>query len=549
MSIQSKTIPQPIKEIQVPLHEVQVVVEPVERKQVYKHTNTRKMRNSPTPTIRRSARKAQEKENINSSSSNNIIYSTPDNPFDVNKENGTDDENTWNFRSGKKRRVVGNFERQLRNVLKEATESKQEATAYLRSKYIKSSPVKDSFQVPDESNGETEEEVDELQDTVLGENADDESDEKEEQKIQVIETKRTRRVAAVHERDEKGWERYFADHHSTSSARTSFHTLSKLPAFEQKDLIETINSLPLKHQDQLGTIAKNYEALFSQWYYQLRCGFNIICYGYGSKRGILEKFARARDDIHVLIINGFMPKTTLKTVLRDIIQGYLNEQPHGSMEQQTKHIVTYFSILNREINKLYLVFHNIDAVQLRTEQTYNCLSIIASCPNIRLIASTDHINIGMLFDQVTTSRFNWLWFELATFQPHKIEHSFQNSSLMNSESELSPQAVYHVLSSLSQRARGVFKTLIEHQIAEAEKASKHLKPKDTGIEYNALYDKCRREFHVNSDNTFRGHLTEFRDHRIIQSYRSAHGTDILYVPLDPDRLKGIAEKLEELGED
>ncbi|CAG8458796.1 13593_t:CDS:2 [Ambispora leptoticha] len=480
MFTKNKIISQSNKEIQVPLHEVNVIIEPFEYelKQAYKPTVTRKMHN---PIRKTSSRIASLR-----------AY----NPFVVNKENDSDDEGTLNLRGGKKRRV-GTFERQLRKVLKEDNEEEEE--------------------------------------------------EKVEQ-VQVIKSKRTRQVIAVHERDEKGWERYFADH-SASSARTSFHTLSKLPAFEQKDLIETINSLPLKHQDQLDLISKKYETLFSQWYYQLRCGFNIICYGYGSKRGILEKFARARDDIHVLTINGFMPKTTLKTILRDIIQGYLNEQPRGSMEQQTKNIVTYFSAPNCEIDKLYLVFHNIDAPQLRAEQTYHCLSIIASCPNICLIASTDHINIGLLFDQMTTSRFNWLWFELATFQPHKIEHSFQNSSLMSSESELSPQAVYHVLSSLSQRARGVFKTLIEHQIAEAEKSSKHLKPKDTGIEYNILYDKCRREFHVNSDNTFRGHLTEFRDHRIIQSYRSAYGTDILYVPLDSDRLKGIAEKLEELGED
>ena len=43
---------------------------------------------------------------------------------------------------------------------------------------------------------------------------------------------------------------------------------------------------------------------------------------------------------------------------------------------------------------------------------------------------------------------------------------------------------------------------------------------------------CRESFLVNSDVTLRAQLTEFRDHKLLKSKRSAEGVEMLVIPLE-----------------
>jgi len=43
-------------------------------------------------------------------------------------------------------------------------------------------------------------------------------------------------------------------------------------------------------------------------------------------------------------------------------------------------------------DRLYLIIHNIDGVMLRSNKAQNVLANLASIPNVRIIASIDHIN-------------------------------------------------------------------------------------------------------------------------------------------------------------
>lgn len=43
-------------------------------------------------------------------------------------------------------------------------------------------------------------------------------------------------------------------------------------------------------------------------------------------------------------------------------------------------------------DRLYLIIHNIDGIILRSNKTQNVLASLATIPNIRVIASVDHIN-------------------------------------------------------------------------------------------------------------------------------------------------------------
>lgn len=50
------------------------------------------------------------------------------------------------------------------------------------------------------------------------------------------------------------------------------------------------------------------------------------------------------------------------------------------------------SLRDNPDDRLYLIIHNIDGIMLRSNKTQNILAGLAAVPNIRIIASVDHIN-------------------------------------------------------------------------------------------------------------------------------------------------------------
>ncbi|KAF8933177.1 Origin recognition complex subunit 2 [Dissophora ornata] len=387
----------------------------------------------------------------------------------------------------------------------------------------------DSEEVSDSEDDQTEKQDDFIDDTTI-------HDANEPQK-------------SFFEEDEMGAERYFQDLYQQS--KTSNNTLSKLPTLEHADFIQAIKRAPAKHSKEMEMLMLLYEEQFPQWYFELMSGFNLLIYGYGSKRALLTKFATSiLTDAPLIIVNGYFPTLTVKEILDKISTTALQYTgPTGTLQEQIAFIHAYFSQPDRAITKLYLLIHNIDGSSLRSEKTQSALSLLASCPQIHLVASMDHINTNILWDAVKVSRFRWIWHELTTFRPYLTETSFENS-IMVRQGELGPRGIQFVLASLTTNGRGLFKILAEHQIQAERDAvqggaigvgSKN--QVDWGMAYNTLFKECQENFLVSNAVTFRTQLTEFRDHRIVHSKKGADGVEILYIPLSASVLEGILEKM------
>ncbi|KAG0374953.1 Origin recognition complex subunit 2 [Mortierella sp. AD032] len=361
------------------------------------------------------------------------------------------------------------------------------------------------------------------------------------------------------EEDEMGAERYFQDLYQKS--KTSNNTLSKLPTLEHADFIQAIKRAPTKHAQEMEMLRLLYEEQFSQWFFELVSGFNILLYGYGSKRQLLTQFATSMlTDAPLIIVNGYFPAITIKDILDRISStalGYTG--PTGSLQEQVAFIRAYFAQPDRTIQKIYLLIHNIDGSGLRAEKVQSALSLLASCPHIHLIASIDHINANILWDTVKSARFNWVWHELTTFRPYLTETSFENS-IMVRQGELGARGIQFVLASLTSNGKGLFKVLAEHQI-QAETNADDSNGAGTGtggagaggggvknymelgMAYNALFKKCQENFLVSNAVTFRTQLTEFRDHRIVHSKKGPDGVEILFIPLSASVLEGIIDNM------
>ncbi|NWR02319.1 ORC2 protein, partial [Paradoxornis webbianus] len=335
-------------------------------------------------------------------------------------------------------------------------------------------------------------------------------------------------------------EEYF-EAHSSSKVLTSDRTLQKLRKrrLNQQTLHDLLKNAPLAYAAEIRDLNQQHESLFSKWMLQLHLGFNIVLYGLGSKRDLLEKFRTSllQDSVH-LVVNGYFPSITVRSILNSITEEVLEHigtfrSPLDQLEFITKRFKEDSSL------ELYVLIHNLDSQMLRGERSQQILAQLSSLPSIYLIASIDHINAPLMWDQAKLSLYNWLWYETTTFNPYVEETSYENSLLVQQSGSLALSSLTHVLHSLTLNARGIFRLLAQHQLEKKDN------PSYPGLSFQDFYQQCREAFLVNSDLTLRAQLTEFRDHKLIRTKRGADGVEYLLIPVDESTLADFLEKEDE----
>ncbi|NXM39335.1 ORC2 protein, partial [Gymnorhina tibicen] len=313
-------------------------------------------------------------------------------------------------------------------------------------------------------------------------------------------------------------EEYF-EAHSSSKVLTSDRTLQKLRKrrLNQQTLHDLLKKAPLAYAAEIRDLNQQHESLFSKWMLQLHLGFNIVLYGLGSKRDLLEKFRTSllQDSVH-LVVNGYFPSITVRSILNSITEEVLDHiGTFRSPLDQLEFIIKRFK--EDSSLELYVLIHNLDSQMLRGERSQQILAQLSSLPSIYLIASIDHINAPLMWDQAKLSLYNWLWYETTTFSPYVEETSYENSLLVQQSGSLALSSLMHVLHSLTLNARGIFRLLAQHQLEKKDN------PSYPGLSFHDFYQQCREAFLVNSDLTLRAQLTEFRDHKLIRTKRVSPG--------------------------
>ncbi|KAJ8255303.1 hypothetical protein GJAV_G00203350 [Gymnothorax javanicus] len=334
-------------------------------------------------------------------------------------------------------------------------------------------------------------------------------------------------------------EEYF-EAHSSSKVLTSDRTLQRLqtPRLDQETLYRLLDGHPARFADEIRQLNKDHEKHFNKWMLQLHFGFSVLLYGLGSKKQLLESFRTSMlsDSVH-MVINGFFPSITLKSILNSITGEVLDHS--GSFRTPMDQVDFIVEAMRQDPDfHVYLIVHNIDGPMLRNEKTQQTLGQLASIPNMHLLASIDHINAPLVWDQPKMSLFNWLWYETTTYLPYVEETSYENSLLVQQSGALALSSLTHVLRSLTPNARGIFRLLAEFQLENKDN------PTYTGLSFQDFYQRCREAFLVNSDITLRTQLTEFRDHKLIRTKKGSDGVEYLLIPVDPGTLTDFLEKEE-----
>ncbi|OMJ29917.1 Origin of replication complex subunit 2 [Smittium culicis] len=298
--------------------------------------------------------------------------------------------------------------------------------------------------------------------------------------------------------DKIGAESYFETFHKSTRSKkkgsmaTSNNTLALLSQLDSIELKvhskkkkatpavpDTLSFFDL-HADQINELTSFYKTQYPQWLFELHNGYNLLFYGYGSKRELVLDFCESMilDQFNpVVVINGFNPNLNFKSVLENIALNLLklNKQSAklGSIADATNEIIFYFKSTAKDQNSansphlppssnsietLTLLINNIDGTSLRKENIQQCISSLASIAGISIVATTDHINAPLLFDskKLFFNGFDFVYHNLTSFANYANETSFENYQILFQHSNLSQNSKFGSLSTQFSSSAGAF---------------------------------------------------------------------------------------------
>ncbi|KAK9871286.1 hypothetical protein WA026_011556 [Henosepilachna vigintioctopunctata] len=310
---------------------------------------------------------------------------------------------------------------------------------------------------------------------------------------------------------------------------TSDHTLEKLetPRLAQDQIQKLLKNMKLSenHQECMKKLYKQNKSMFTKWLYVLHENFNILVYGLGSKKKLIEEFSdEFLQNSPVIVVNGFFPSLSIKDILDGIITNLLE------LKRNPANVYECCDIIEQEFGSihdthLYLIIHNIDGEMLRNNKAQNVLARLAAVKNIHLIASIDHINAPLLWDHSKLSKFNYTWWDMTSYLPYIDETSFESSMMIQKSGEFALSSLRNVFVSLTTNSKGIYLTIVKHQLDNSKNQYYQ------GLAFKDLYSSCRESFLVSSDLALRAQLTEFVDHKMVKFKRSIDGVEHLVIPI------------------
>lgn len=391
-------------------------------------------------------------------------------------------------------------------------------------------------------------------------------------------------------RDLPAHEQYFFQNRA-GGPMTSSHTLAGVALLSHEQFYEKSRACPDPHAAELRFLHELHGRSFGQWAFELRCGFSVCLYGWGSKRGLITAFAdyvKEHDRAgSIVIVNGYNGALTLREVLTTLARTIpALSSPTTKLPAQPTDLVT--AILDAltatpPSPPMYLLISSLDAPPLRKLATQAILARLAAHPSMHLLATADTPNFPLLWDVSLRAQFAWVFHDATTFAPLRAEvaHASQGGAVdavnallgRSGRSVEGRGGVAYVLRSLPENARRLFQLLLAELLAAAasEEAGENegIKGDDAdagaefeaavgrgangvavtkaqslgGIEYRTLYHKAVQEFIATNEMAFRTLLKEFYDHQMVVGRRDTGGAEVLSVPFRREECEMILEDL------
>ncbi|VDK86971.1 unnamed protein product [Litomosoides sigmodontis] len=270
----------------------------------------------------------------------------------------------------------------------------------------------------------------------------------------------------------------------------------------------------------------NTELLFPRWLTYLAAGFNLIIFGLGSKRKLMQNFCEKKlQDYTYIAVDGFQP-----AVNSHIIFQCLEENLSLKVVVTSKNQLEYAKAIGRAIDNrkedIVLVLHNIDGPGLRATLEQWALAEFAKAKHTHIIATVDHVNKSLLWTQKLLNAFNFLFINVNTMQAYKAEVFAGYSKLLG----LNPKGsgYTHTFASLDV----VWMSLTSNSRSLLQLITNHYYRKKEPLEFFELFRLARDEFLVSTDTALRQHLNEYNDHRLIMRKRHSDGNEYISIAVE-----------------
>lgn len=286
---------------------------------------------------------------------------------------------------------------------------------------------------------------------------------------------------------------------------------------------------------------------FAEWHMRLRANHNIMVFGLGSKRDMLNDFGDFLPDGVVVAVDGFSEKADPRDAIACMASGlFPGSGRTGHSFQSIKECLGLrlegddaldlceAGIRGRDA-RLYLIVHNLERC---TATTQSLILDLVDAPRFHLVASIDHVNAGFseVFSLRNMLRFKFTWQHVTTFEAYALEAPLEAGGIFDSAGN-AQAGVKNVLEALTSNNRDVFRILVTSQLSSAD---------NQGLPYHEYYSQCRKAFLVTSDTAFKNHLVEFEDHQLIKRRKSPGGVELLYVPMEKGALQQLLLDMEKV---
>ncbi|KIR37288.1 origin recognition complex subunit 2 [Cryptococcus deuterogattii MMRL2647] len=320
---------------------------------------------------------------------------------------------------------------------------------------------------------------------------------------------------------------------------------------------------------------------FHQWEKELETGFNLLFYGFGSKRPTLNLFAQKclAKKGHVVVVNGFFPGLGIRDVLSEVedrleVPQNVSVPAYCStpLERAAHRIYAYLlppAAIQSSSRKnwptasapLYLVIHNMDAQSLRTPRSIAILSLLASSPRIHIIASFDHVHTPIIFSTSLSNSpphsypdggwrgtpqkhrgFNWIHHSLTTYAPYDLELSYLRLSAQSltpsgsGTGGISEEGALQILKSVPVKAARLLKLTLTQQLSRlpshpkwhvaypAPSSGSGIAP-PFAVDGNLLSKTAKDKFIATEDERFEAFMGEYKDHGLVAEANVASEID------------------------
>lgn len=182
-----------------------------------------------------------------------------------------------------------------------------------------------------------------------------------------------------------------------------------------------------------------------------------------------------------------------------------------------------------EKSMLYILVNSIEGKLFQMNDAKVCLSILASCPSIGIIATCEHMNTSLQWNQEVLCNFKWIFEHFPTFEPNHIESDYILFPQKKTDSSIAlrktdSKSIDSVLLSFPKKHRELLVLLINETLKKYESLKNNvqdgkLKAKISGDDYKIskreILVLTKKDLRDRTESALNETLKEFVDQNLL----------------------------------